>query len=169
MKGDDEKEIYVKCGIIHKASKEKELYLVKGIFFAECNYLEETSNIKDDIWQWGDGNIKKRVLLDFEKKLKHENKELKKHVEELEKREVGDIRQNTALGIQKLGNEHYGSDDESQIEAKEKKIYHQVKKKVLKKFDFLIDETNYEIKTKMKKFDFIGSNLGDDIKKRNKS
>ena len=86
MKSDDEKEMYVKCGIILRPNGREEtaLYLVMDMLFEECNYLEETSNIKDDIWQWEDGKYYKRVLLDSEKKLKRRNFELKKRNIELE-------------------------------------------------------------------------------------
>ena len=44
-----------------------------------------------------------------------------KHLKEGIDREVGNIRQYTALGIQKLANQHYESDGESEIETKKKK------------------------------------------------
>ena len=70
--GDDEKEMYVKCGIIlrHNRSEEIALYLVNGMLFEECNYFENTN--EDDIVQCEDGKYYKRVLLDSEKKLKRE-------------------------------------------------------------------------------------------------
>ena len=53
MKGDDEKEIYVKCGIILRC-EEIVLYLVKGMLFQECNYLERILNTNEDkIMKWG--------------------------------------------------------------------------------------------------------------------
>ena len=83
------------------------------------------------------------------------------------KREVGNIRQNAALGIQQLANtnKHYESDDESEIETNKKiqsKRKNQTKKKKQNNFNFLLDD---EIRIKKKKncqvkkekFDFVKS------------
>ena len=84
-------------------------------------------------------------------------------------REVGNIRQNAALSIQKLTNtnKHYESDDESEIETnkniqpRKKKNQLKNKKKQNKFDDFLDDEIRIKKKknpqVKKKKFDFVKS------------
>ena len=79
MKDDDEKEIYVKCGMVLRCD-ETTLYLVNGRLFEEC---EEDSENEDEIVQWGDGKYYKRFLLDSEKELEKRNLELKKRKLEL--------------------------------------------------------------------------------------
>ena len=65
MKGDDEREMYVKCGMFlgHDDSEETVLYWVKGMLFEEYTHLKINFNTKDaEIWQWGDGKYYKMVF-----------------------------------------------------------------------------------------------------------